>query len=602
MYANLPQLGIFRILHQIAGHFRSSRQLQQMLKASVDTLGRSFDLDRCAVLVLNTSKQELELAAEFFREPFQPLGRIRYQLWTNSEWYRLLAAGRPVPLKEIRPVSGETDAAPVFERFIEDSNSKSLVAFPLIFDDRLIGCMTVHYCQESRALSDELLELSEAVADELAMGIVHFRLVEDKDLEGRLVRDAQLPLLLLEQDSGRILRANRACSKLLGFSGDELVGMCLFELFGSSDGQRLESALREIQGGGGPLAVRGMVARSATGQSLMIDVALSALDQENRPPALAALVPHLPASGSAAGGESAEDPRLVRISKAEEMIATLSRQLNWERIVRHIVSAVHSSLDRDSLLQTTVDLLGRALGASRCLIVRTDGPVSPVVTHEYVQSDISPLGLGRTSQLPLALVSLFKAKTLTIYDLAASPGPLDLPASDRDRLIDGGFRSLLGTPVSHHGVVHGVIVVVHAERPRQWSNQELELLEIVAHQVAIALSHAQSFAQIKDQLFNMNLLGTLSQQLTNALDLATRAAKPAGQEEAARQLAPSPPLSLRELEVLKLIAQGLANREIAQRLFLTESTVELHASRIRKKLKLKSRTALVKYACDNRLV
>ncbi|MBL0184760.1 MAG: response regulator transcription factor [Candidatus Obscuribacter sp.] len=45
-----------------------------------------------------------------------------------------------------------------------------------------------------------------------------------------------------------------------------------------------------------------------------------------------------------------------------------------------------------------------------------------------------------------------------------------------------------------------------------------------------------------------------------------------------------------------------ANKEIAQRLFLTESTVELHASRIRKKLKLKSRTALVKYACDNGLV
>jgi two-component system response regulator NreC len=64
----------------------------------------------------------------------------------------------------------------------------------------------------------------------------------------------------------------------------------------------------------------------------------------------------------------------------------------------------------------------------------------------------------------------------------------------------------------------------------------------------------------------------------------------------------SPPLSSREMEVLCLIASGYANREIAQRLFLTESTVELHASRIRKKLNLKSRTALVKYACDNSLV
>jgi DNA-binding NarL/FixJ family response regulator len=93
----------------------------------------------------------------------------------------------------------------------------------------------------------------------------------------------------------------------------------------------------------------------------------------------------------------------------------------------------------------------------------------------------------------------------------------------------------------------------------------------------------------------------LTQQLTNTLELVSRSGKPDSAEDKVRQAGSSPPLSLRELEVLKLIAGGLANREIAQRLFLTESTVELHASRIRKKLKLKSRTALVKYACDNGL-
>jgi DNA-binding NarL/FixJ family response regulator len=88
--------------------------------------------------------------------------------------------------------------------------------------------------------------------------------------------------------------------------------------------------------------------------------------------------------------------------------------------------------------------------------------------------------------------------------------------------------------------------------------------------------------------------------LTSTLELAGRNLKTDGGDE--KKLASTaPPLSLRELEVLKLIASGLANREIAQRLFLTESTVELHASRIRKKLKLKSRTALVKFACDNGL-
>ncbi len=100
----------------------------------------------------------------------------------------------------------------------------------------------------------------------------------------------------------------------------------------------------------------------------------------------------------------------------------------------------------------------------------------------------------------------------------------------------------------------------------------------------------------------MNLISNLTQQLTNALDLAGRNARAERPPEVVPAEPFVTPLSSRELEVLKLIASGLANREIAQKLFLTESTVELHASRIRKKLKLKSRTALVKFACDNKLV
>ena len=126
------------------------------------------------------------------------------------------------------------------------------------------------------------------------------------------------------------------------------------------------------------------------------------------------------------------------------------------------------------------------------------------------------------------------------------------------------------------------------------------MLVLIAEQTAIALGNCESVAQLKDQLFHMNLMGNLTQQLTNTLELVSKNLRPS--DEKAQQAVYTAPLSFRELEVLKLIASGYANREIAKRLFLTESTVELHASRIRKKLNLKSRTALVKYACDNALV
>lgn len=56
------------------------------------------------------------------------------------------------------------------------------------------------------------------------------------------------------------------------------------------------------------------------------------------------------------------------------------------------------------------------------------------------------------------------------------------------------------------------------------------------------------------------------------------------------------PLTERELEVLKLVAHGGSNREIADRLIVTEGTVRTHVSNILDKLHLASRTQATLYA------
>ena len=53
------------------------------------------------------------------------------------------------------------------------------------------------------------------------------------------------------------------------------------------------------------------------------------------------------------------------------------------------------------------------------------------------------------------------------------------------------------------------------------------------------------------------------------------------------------PLSARELEVLRLIAEGLSNEEIAQRLVLSLPTVKWHTGNIYGKLSVKNRTEAV---------
>jgi DNA-binding NarL/FixJ family response regulator len=70
----------------------------------------------------------------------------------------------------------------------------------------------------------------------------------------------------------------------------------------------------------------------------------------------------------------------------------------------------------------------------------------------------------------------------------------------------------------------------------------------------------------------------------------------AGRQEAAQILTP------REIEIVKHVAGGLRNMEIAKRLFISEGTVKMHLHNIYQKLDLDNRTKLTRYAQEKHLV
>ncbi|MFE9657319.1 response regulator [Micromonospora sp. NPDC006431] len=65
---------------------------------------------------------------------------------------------------------------------------------------------------------------------------------------------------------------------------------------------------------------------------------------------------------------------------------------------------------------------------------------------------------------------------------------------------------------------------------------------------------------------------------------------------------PATPLTDREIELIKRLARGRTNQEIAHELFISLSTVKAHVANIQDKLQLRNRTEIAAWAWENRLV
>jgi DNA-binding NarL/FixJ family response regulator len=86
-----------------------------------------------------------------------------------------------------------------------------------------------------------------------------------------------------------------------------------------------------------------------------------------------------------------------------------------------------------------------------------------------------------------------------------------------------------------------------------------------------------------------------------ALNLLNKANNPESTQQATGTKN-NPDLSKREMEVLRLIAEGYTNAEIADKLFASKRTIESHRQHLIEKTKARNTATLIKYAIQEGLI
>ena len=198
-----------------------------------------------------------------------------------------------------------------------------------------------------------------------------------------------------------------------------------------------------------------------------------------------------------------------RIWAREEL---LSRR---EALLFQLASQIRDSLDLDTILGTAVKEIHKLLQIDRCYFLRCwqqAGSPSLAVTHEARNLNL-PSWLGeRSARYFSPLVDRIQNSEMMRTDDVACDRTLDV--NTQKLLASEGISAQLFLPLQARSGQRGAIVCSHSGQPRPWSDSEVELLQAVVDQLAIALDQAELYTQTRAAAFDAQ---TQAQQLRQAL-------------------------------------------------------------------------------------
>lgn len=175
--------------------------------------------------------------------------------------------------------------------------------------------------------------------------------------------------------------------------------------------------------------------------------------------------------------------------------ATLEQQIRRKLLLSQINEEIRSSLDPAQIFKTAATKIGQALDVNRCLIHSyVDYPAFQIpFVAEYKDPELTSISSLEipVSGNPHLEALLTQDKAIASDDVYTDP--LLEAAAPLCRQL--GLKSMLAVRTSYHGQPNGVIGVHQYDRFRQWSADEIELIESVAARVGIAIAQANLLQQ-----------------------------------------------------------------------------------------------------------
>jgi signal transduction histidine kinase len=173
-----------------------------------------------------------------------------------------------------------------------------------------------------------------------------------------------------------------------------------------------------------------------------------------------------------------------------------------EALVNRIAQRARASLDPDEILRGTVDELSKVLGVSRGIVSVGETEDELTVLYEWDAPGVPPVGRGARS-LPVARFAARLGRTVVVRDVRE-----DQRFAERDTGTTAqiGVVAVAATPIRVGGQLAGAITLSQIDRAREWTADDVRLLEAVAQELRVAITAAEAFERQRTAVVELERL------------------------------------------------------------------------------------------------
>lgn len=189
------------------------------------------------------------------------------------------------------------------------------------------------------------------------------------------------------------------------------------------------------------------------------------------------------------------------LQKSEARFRELAQR---EKLLNCLASQIRNSLDLDTTIDTAVQEIRNLLQIDRCHFAWYQADreeQSWEVVKEAKNSTLSSqLGCYPSAATGLLTEKLLALETIRVDEIEKMPDPIA-----QQFCLSLGYTSLLALPIETRESTIGAIVCTHCQSLRPWSDSEVELLQAVCDQVAIAIQQADLYTQTREAALQARL-------------------------------------------------------------------------------------------------